>query len=307
MSRSDDWLFKLWSLPDGELLTAIEKSLPRNLTISPDSTMLLASDRLTIRLWSLPDGALLHTFEGHDIRRIAVSPDSSTLFVGKGKESTIELWSLPDGTQLNIIKAYEDYVGDFVISPDGMQLISSGDDGIIKFWSLPDGTLLNTIKAYEDYDINDLIINADGSLLVSSTWGDTVKVWSLPDGNLMQTLDIDGRVHSLAISPDSTLLVSRGRGGYRTIQLWSLPDGKYLCDLIDMAASTKYFEGVQYSPGDEGTSIVTLPAGSTIPAGVTCICNTVTGSACECVGYVCSCDGHTSSGGGGGGHYWYPN
>ena len=82
------------------------------------------------------------------------------------------------------------------------------------------------------------------------------------------------------------------------IKVWSAADGSYVRDLIDAEDSGDTFQGMQYSPDDSGATIVTLPCGSDIPAGSTCICNCVQGSGCSCVGH---------RGGGGGSHYWYPN
>ena len=125
----------------------------------------------------------------------------------------------------------------------------------------------------------------------------TIELWSLSEGIHLHTLKGHSNpVMSVAISPDGSLLVSGGAD--KTIKLWGLPDGEYVMDLIDISASTTNFEGIQYSPDDTGEGVITLPCGSPIPAGTTCICNCVQGSSC-------SCAGHTSSSGGG--HYWYPN
>jgi WD40 repeat protein len=141
-------------------------------------------------------------------------------------------------------------------------------------------------------------INLDGSLLASGSADQTIKLWSLPDGALLHTLGgHTDFVWPVAFSPDGTLLASGSTD--KTIKLWSLPDGEYLMDLIDLTVSTEDFKGLQYSPKNGGIGVVTLPCGSSIPEGATCICNCVQGSVCSCVG---NCSSYSS-----GGHYWYPN
>ena len=143
-----------------------------------------------------------------------------------------------------------------------------------------------------------MAISPDGTLLASGHWDGTIKLWSLPEGALLRTLESHADwVLSIAISPDGTLLAS---GSWdKTIKLRSLPEGNHVMDLIDIGVSADDFEGAQYSPGDAGEGVITLPCGSPLPSGATCICNCVKGSVCSCVG---NCSSYSS-----GGHYWYPN
>ena len=313
-SGSYDNTIKLWSLPDGTLRHTLDghASIVNSLVISADG-MLLASGSSdnTIKLWSLPDGALLNTLEGHTnlVVSVAISADR-TLLASGSYDNTIKLWSLPDGTLRHTLEGSASYVHSVAISADGTLLASagsgqsSGSNGNIKLWSLPDGALLNTFG--EPYsEVHLLAISADSTLLASGrSGGSTIELWSLPDGVMrgfmsdVSFFSVD--IFSIAINPDNTLLASAGRspgGSGGSIKLWSLADGTYLRDLIDIAVSEPEFEGAQYSPDDEGSSVITLSCGSPIPAGSTCICNCVTGSGCSCVG-------HRS---GGGSHYWYPN
>ncbi len=290
-----DRTIRLWSLPDADYRRTLRSGPAQAIKISPDGTLLVVADAdHAIQLRSLPTGELLNTLEGHRdlIYSLAISPDGRLLASG-ARDNTVKLWSLPDGELLQTLEGHTDGIKAVAISADGRLLASGSEDATIRLWTLPEGTLLRTIN--NQYNLESLAISPDSSLLAVASWDRTVKLWSLPDGILGNTLQGHSDVvSSVAISADGTLLASGSWNG--TLKLWSLPDGVYLREFIDIAASGPEFEGVQYSPHDEGASVITLPCGSPIPAGSTCICNCVTGSSCSCVGFS-----------GGSGHYWYPN
>ncbi len=251
-SGSSDNTIKLWSLPDGKLLTTLEgnKYSVNALAISPDGKILASgsgdssnsSDGKIIKLWTLPDGKPRTNLKGGNkyssVKALVISPDGKNLISGSFDETsssdgkTIKLWSLPDGKLLATFEEHKYSVNALAISPDGKILASDsyGDyDETIKLWSLADGKLLASLKGHK-YSVRKLAISPDGKILASGSSDNSIKLWSLPDGKLLATLEGHKySVRELAISPDGKVLASGSDDN--TIKLWSLPDGKPLATL----------------------------------------------------------------------------
>jgi sugar lactone lactonase YvrE len=281
-SACNDGAVRLWPLPGMAAPTILTSNASAPVAFSPDGAILASGgNNSTIQLWSLPNGVLLRTLTGHTsgVTSVAISPDGTMLASGS-LDLTTRLWRLSDGALLTTFG--NNYgVLSVGIGPDGNLLASANNGGFVKLYSLPDGALLAYFRAHTSA-VNAMAISPDGRLLASCSADNAVKVWSLPDGAALHTAAAT-LPYSLVITPDGGLLVSGSANG---IQLWTLPDLKQLpvC-LMDPAvscagafANTYTIAGVTY----------TVPAGSPIPSGAVCTCNTIQGPACCSVGPPCN-------------------
>lgn len=235
-SVSIDNTIKLWSFPDGKLLTTLEgqKELVRALTISPNRRQLASGSwDKTINLWSLPEGKLLTTLRGHQnvVSALAISTDGKILASGASdlEDNPIKLWSLPEGEILAEFGGWSSAEA-LAISLDG-NILASASDGLSKLWALPERKLLATLSpSYGGVRV--FVISPDGKLLASGHRSGSINLWSLPDGKHITTLqedwykDFRESVDAIVICPDGKTLVSGYGSG--AIRLWSLPDGKRL-------------------------------------------------------------------------------
>jgi WD40 repeat protein len=146
------------------------------------------------------------------------------------------------------------------LTPDGQWLISGGGDKMVRRRPLSrtgDSQLIGGHAA----TVLSLALSTDGKLLVSGDAEGVILVWDLS-----------------AAEPDVKPCRLRG----------------YLFD-----AAANQSDAISYKVYDRitgGTITYTLPCGSPIPPGATCVCNCVPGSWSA-----------PSSGGGFWSHYWYPN
>jgi WD40 repeat protein len=268
--------------------------------ITPDGNQLIAGDDSGfITIWSVQTDEQSAYFEANwssKINALAITSDGHFLIHGA---DTVKIWSLVDGALVGELET-QNLVNALAISPDGKILVTAGAYASLQIWSLADNHLISSLTGHVDW-LNVVTISPDGALLASGGRDNAIRLWSLPTGEPLATLHTDSSGVCLCISPDGKILFSGEANG--KIRFWSLPDGNLIGELIDIEASSTNFQGVQYSPNDEGSSVITQPCGSPIPAGSTCICNCVAGNQCGCVGNK----ENTNGSGGGGTHYWYPN
>ena len=354
---------KIWSVSDEEELTTLEGY------VSEALWYVSASDWINIRsgggtnhsvLGSLAPGSIVRVVNTVDDWHEIIRDDGSTAFVSAtlteplpalssrialsqdgallataGDGGVVSVWSVPDGELLTTLTGHPQGISTLTMSHDGSLLAVANGDGVIKLWSLPDGELVNEFSGHERW-VNSLIFDADDSHLVSGSNDDTIKIWTTRTGTANTLTGHTGNVNVVLISPDGNLLISGSADD--TIRIWDYPGGNYAGGYMDTAANPAEVEGrtLRGNVDSIGSSVrveLTLPCGSPIPAGFTCVCDCVASDlppTCSCVGHVaptavpapvatvctcdtvcncegvCSCDGHCSCNAQGG-HYWFPN
>ena len=148
----------------------------------------------TAKLWRADTGDLVRTLEGHTeaIVELAFSPDSQTLATC-GDDSTVRLWRVSDGALLNTLAGGSEHVYAVTFSPDG-RFIASG--------SRERGALVTLWKYWTG----------------ARTRGKNLRLWRTRDGELQQALeDHPDDIHSVAFSPDGSLLATSGQSSSVTL------------------------------------------------------------------------------------------
>lgn len=309
---------KIWSLPEGKLLTTLESNLDTKLAVSPNGKILVsggAGSRLRLR--SLPSGKFLSLLDGE--ANTALLIDSNNQLISGSSGGAIEIWSLPKGESLRTLHGHLASVAALAISPDAKLLVSASGDETMKLWSLIDGKLLGNFVG-PGGDVRTLVFSADGNIVVSGSTDKKIKFWSLANRKVLTTLSGHrNSINKLLFTPDGKTLISCAND--LSIKLWSFPDGKHIATLkghesqpIDLALSK---DGKILGSGDTSGVIIlwhlekrsflsflfdpkvnqkdaiafnaydsitgntltyTLPCGSPIPQGAVCTCNCVAGT-----------------------------
>ncbi len=323
ISASDDNDLRLWTLSGASTALSGHTDDVRSLAVSPDGRMLASGslDR-TVKLWSLSNNRLITTLNGHsgEVTSIAFTPDNRLLASGS-EDNTVLLWSVPEGRQMATLAAREprpparpgvrlgasldnrslpasDWLSgsgfQLAVSPDASLLASAHGDGPLRLWSVADGRAMNLAGAGKERT-HGVVMSPDGSLLASWSSDGAIRLRTLPDGRMAGVLAANlARVQCVAISRDGSVLVSSHTEG--AIVLWDLPRRRFLSYLFDPAANQA--SGLTYTAFDAATGqtlTYTVPCGTPIPAGATCVCNCVAGN------YRPQPSNPPSSGGGGGG------
>lgn len=233
-----------------------------------------------MKFWSVPEGRLLATREGHaaEVSALAMASGGEMLISGS-QDGTVRMWSLPEGRLRGTIESASGSINALATAPGGLVLASISSDPAIKVWLQETGRLLAVLEGH-GRDVTTLTLTPDGKTLASGSQDNLIKLWSLPEGRLLATLTgHTAAVRALAITPDSNLLISASTDGM--ILLWNLKELGFRSFLFDAAANPSDTKGMTYNVYDQilgRTVTFTLPCGSPIPPGATCICNCVPGT-----------------------------
>ena len=106
------------------------------LALGSDNRLLASgSHDNTIRLWDVPSGECLNALEGHtkSVCSLALSSDNRLLASGSS-DNTIRLWDVPSGKCLNTLEGHTESVWSLALSSDNRLLVSGSHDDTIRLW-----------------------------------------------------------------------------------------------------------------------------------------------------------------------------
>jgi WD40 repeat protein len=109
-------------------------------------------------------------------------------------------------------------------SPDGRRLTSVADDRTARVWEVGTGPGPAMLRGHTSY-VYPVAYSPDGEWIASGGWDATVRLWDARTGEPGAVLRHSKRVRTLAVSPDSTWLVS-GCDDEDRLTIWDLATGR---------------------------------------------------------------------------------
>ena len=221
---------------DDELLTAV--------AVTPDGCHVVAGSYSgDVHVWSISTGKEVMALQGHTrgVKAVAVTPDGCHVVSCSRSDSTVRVWNITTGKEA---PGFEGLSGKSVaVGRDGSIISYGGKRNSI--WNSSTGRQTEVVEAaVNKYGDDAAAVYPDGSHVVYCCCDDAGEqracVWDVTTGKvpplctdsseLAVFLKQCGRLHSLAVSPDASHVVtcsqsSQEKNTYHTY-VWSMPTGK---------------------------------------------------------------------------------
>lgn len=243
VTGSDDKTARVWSLPDGKLLTVLRPPVgPGNqgkvnaVAMSPDGStvavggwMSAAGTDEVIYLFERQTGRMLHRLTGlkNVVRHLTFSPDGRYLAAGFGGKNGIRVWQMSDHKLMLQDTDYQDGVYGLAFASDS-RLAATSEDGAIRLYSAQ-FKLLAKEQAPGDKEPFGIAFSPDGQRLAIGYYN-TPKVSVLSAKNLQLEFEpdtsgiTDGNLASVTWSADGQFLYAGGAyrdQNWRPVLRWS--------------------------------------------------------------------------------------
>lgn len=225
---------KVWDAATGAELLSFPGDSARAYAVafSPDGSLLAAGGTdSVITVWAAETGDQLMRLPGHGgiIYNLDFHPNGQRLASG-ADDGTTRIWDISRGgnREWMALDGHEWVMFGVDFSPDGAQLATASWDGSVKLWDVSSGEEVETVVV-DEWRKFVVEYAPDGRHLVTGAMNDSAVIWSLPDGVAQHNLGgLGGPVLDVAISPDSSLLVTVGEGAEvpGLIQVWNMESGE---------------------------------------------------------------------------------
>jgi WD40 repeat protein len=259
----DDRPLRLWDTASGQPLAvpgdlAGAPAYLKNLRVSHDGRLLVASDISEIYVWDLATGKTLYVLGSQqgNVSALAFSLDDRYLASGTG-DGDVYIWDLGDGALVNVPLRHSAELLDLAFLPlaaaDGGQMLvtATARDGV-QVLDLSHAEVVSSAAPQgPTEEVTALAYNPAGTLLAAASTDETIWLWDVATGDPVRRLAAPNLESSswcacywsLAFSPDGATLASGSTDG--AVRLWDTGNGNLL-DVWEAPAGLVY--GLGYSP-----------------------------------------------------------
>jgi hypothetical protein len=246
-----------------------------DLEFSADGTKLVScSEDKTIRVWNVADQSELMSLTGHadSVWGVAFHPEGHMIASAAGDDTRLTrggevfVWSLEDGSILHRLAPPERCATSVTFTSDGGKLLSTAYDEKVNIYDPRAGTPFGFFGGHSR-PTNCVVMAAENRVAISGSGGRFAgknEIWFFDpvDGHPHGTLDFhEGKVNSLALSADGTLLASASHD--QTIALWDI--GPFVTSDLDAPATESTEDGEGEDSADAETPPTDEPRGDDAP------------------------------------------
>jgi WD40 repeat protein len=191
-TASDDDTWRLWTVPDSELVMAGEghTSWLSGIHFHPHGSHLATSSGDgTVKIWEFGQARCTHTFTEHTQAVWGCEFHFAGDFVAScSMDHTIRVWDLLAGKCRQTLRGHVDSVNAIAWQPYTSNICSASGDKTISVWDARSGLCVQTLYGHSNA-CNDLCITQRGDVIVSSDADGVIKVWDIRMVSELGTID----------------------------------------------------------------------------------------------------------------------
>lgn len=181
-TSGDDRLWKLWSVPGGELVLSGEghKDWVANASFHPEGRNLAtASGDCTVKVWDFEKGRAVATFSDHTQAVWHVDFHDTGDFLCSGSlDHSARIFSLPANKCIQTLRGHVDSVNAVQWQPYGNIVLTASSDKTVSLWDPRSGLAVQTLYGHLN-SCNSACFSADANLVTSCDADGIVKVWDV--------------------------------------------------------------------------------------------------------------------------------
>lgn len=209
-STSDDHLWRLWGMPEGEMIMTGEGHTDWLSSCSFHPTghcLATTSGDSTVRIWDFAKSCCVLTLEGHTHATWGCSFHSCGDFVAScSMDNTAKVWDLNSERCRYTLRGHIDSVNSISFVPFSNILLTCSADKTISLWDARAGLCAQTFYGHR-HSCNSATINALGDMIASCDSYGILKVWDVRSMSAMMTVDTGPHPsNQVAFSPNGQVL-----------------------------------------------------------------------------------------------------
>ncbi|XP_063789221.1 sperm-associated antigen 16 protein isoform X3 [Pseudophryne corroboree] len=228
VTASDDRLWKMWSIPNGEIIMTGEghSDWLSGCCYHPNGTKLATSSGdTTVRIWDFAKSECVLTLEGHTHAVWGCSWHTCGDFLAScSLDNNSKIWDLNSERCRDTMRGHVDSVNSIEFLPYSNIVLTSSADKTLSLWDARMGVCAQTFYGHL-HSCNYATFNMKGDTIASCDSYGVLKLWDVRKVSAM--LSIDAGPHpgnQVAFDPSGQLVSLASNDG--TIKILSLPSGQ---------------------------------------------------------------------------------
>lgn len=209
-STSDDHLWRLWGMPEGEMIMTGEGHTDwlSSCSFHPSGHFLATtSGDTSVKIWDFAKSCCVLTLEGHTHATWGCSFHSCGDFVAScSMDNTAKVWDLNSERCRYTLRGHVDSVNSISFVPFSNILLTCSADKTISLWDARAGLCAQTFYGHR-HSCNSATFNALGDMIASCDSYGIVKLWDVRNTSAMTTVDTGPHPsNQVAFSPNGHVL-----------------------------------------------------------------------------------------------------
>jgi WD40 repeat protein len=245
-----------WDVGTGSIIQEVkDNSLATACRVPGANQLLLATASNELHLWDLATSSIIRDLPGHTtstITGVSFSPDGRFVLSG-GVEKFTRLWDRTNGLPVRTFVGHGAGTACAAFSADGTKVLTTAGapQAAAQIWNTATGVMERQLLGHTGWPLA-AVFSRDGQRVATSALDKTVRIFDAATGTSIRTLFLSlAPVHSLAFSPDGTLIAGGSSSFDPAIRVWNIQSGQIIHTFQENAGTVK---AVAFSP--DGTSLM---------------------------------------------------